>query len=198
MNRIVAAACALAFAAPASAAVLQVTGGGQLTGAAGVTVGGATYDVSFVDGTCTALFGGCDDAAADFTFTTLADAQTAAQALLDQVLIDGGAGQFDTDFAATLGCAANNALACAILIPYATSVGSVSAAQALNTPTTDTNNVIVTTSASFNTADAPQYVWARFAAATVAVPEPSAWAMMLLGFAGIGLATRRRRAARLQ
>src|SRR4051794_24777742 len=110
MNRIVAAASALAaaLASPAGAAGLQGNGGGQLTGATGVTLGGATYDVTFADGTCAALFGGCDDLA-DFTFTAQADAQAAAQALLDQVLIDGGAGQFDTDFAATLGCAANNA-----------------------------------------------------------------------------------------
>ena len=32
-----------------------------------------------------------------------------------------------------------------------------------------------------------------FSATTVAVPEPTTWAMMLLGFAGIGLSLRRRR-----
>jgi hypothetical protein len=37
----------------------------------------------------------------------------------------------------------------------------------------------------------------RFGPVAAAVPEPGTWAMMLLGFAGIGLATRRRKAAAL-
>jgi hypothetical protein len=192
MNRIlaVAAAVAVAVASPAGAAVLLVNGGGQLTGATGVNVGGSAYDVSFVEGSCAGLFGGCD-AASDFTFTSFADASAAAQALLDQVLIDGGAGQFDTDYAATFGCATNNALTCAALIPYATNGVSASVAQALNTPTTDSSNVGANPAITFDTSGFPQYVYARFTAAA-AVPEPSSWALMLLGFGAIGLAVRRK------
>jgi hypothetical protein len=45
---------------------------------------------------------------------------------------------------------------------------------------TNTSNVLGTYAGNFNFAAAP-------------VPEPATWAMMLLGFAGIGLAIRRRR-----
>ena len=196
MNRILAAvsAAAIASAAPAGAAVLQVNGGGQLTGATGVTVGGSTYDVSFVDGTCSGLFGGCDNAAADFTFTTEADAQAAALALLGQVLIDGIDGQFDTNYELTLGCALNNASNCAVLIPFATNGVGATVAQALNSPAQDTNVINASPAVGFDTTGQPNYVYALFTASTAAaVPEPSAWAMMLLGFAGIGLALRRRR-----
>src|SRR4051794_9278684 len=112
-------AAAVSLTAPAdAAATLIVNGSGQLTGATGVTVGGATYDVSFGDGTCAALFGGCA-ASTDFAFNTLADAQAAALALLNQVLIDGADGQFDTDYAKTLGCATNDLPGCDAVIPYA-------------------------------------------------------------------------------
>ncbi len=88
-----------------NAATLNVSGG-QLLGASNVFVGGNLYDVAFVDGTCIALFNGCDSAA-DFTFTTQADALAASQALLDQVFLDGGAGAFDSLPAITNGCTSN-------------------------------------------------------------------------------------------
>lgn len=78
--------------APSFAATLYVFDG-QLMGAAGVDVGGTLYDVTFREGTCIALFDGCDEAS-DFTFTTQEDAQAASQALLGQVFIDGPAGNF--------------------------------------------------------------------------------------------------------
>jgi hypothetical protein len=86
----------------ANAATLNVIGG-ELHGAFGVDVGGSLYDVQFVEGTCIALFGGCDEAS-DFTFTTLADALLASQALLDQVFIDGLEGNFDTVPSLMFGC----------------------------------------------------------------------------------------------
>ncbi len=88
----------------AHAAILNVSGG-QLTGASGVVVSGVgTFDVEFVDGTCIALFNGCDNAADDFDFTDNADAAAAAQALLDQVFINSALGSFDLDPEQTLGC----------------------------------------------------------------------------------------------
>lgn len=189
-------AAAMASAAPAAAAVLLVNGGGQLTGATGVAVGSSTYDVSFADGACTALFGGCD-AASDFTFTTEADAQAAALALLGQVLIDGGEGQFDTNYELTLGCALNNASSCAVLIPFATNGVGATVAQAINSPAQDTNTINASPAVGFDTTGQPNYVYALFTPSVTAVPEASSWAMMLFGFAGIGLATRRRRGAAL-
>lgn len=75
------------------AVMLQVTGG-ILTGATGVNVGGTLYSVSFQDGTCAELFSGCDSDA-DFLFNQVTG-NLAAQALLDQVFLDGPDGPFDS------------------------------------------------------------------------------------------------------
>ncbi len=97
------------------AAVLNVVGG-QLMGASDVDVGGTLYDVSFQDGTCSALFSGCDGPS-DFVFNTQAMATSAVQALLGQVLLDTGAGDFDTVPGLTSGCSADGL--CNIIVPYA-------------------------------------------------------------------------------
>lgn len=89
-------------AGASSAATLTIDVGGQLTGATGVNVNGTLYDVEFRDGTCFAIFDGCDDES-DFTFTTITDALVASQALLDQVFVDSGLGDFDSDPSLTLG-----------------------------------------------------------------------------------------------
>ena len=68
----IAGACSLfwtaAFASGAGAAVrLEIDGAGQLTDATGVDVDGSLYHVEFVDGTCAALFVGCDDLASSLS-----------------------------------------------------------------------------------------------------------------------------------
>jgi hypothetical protein len=93
----------LALASTANAATLLVNGSGILTGATDVNVGGTLYDVEFVDGTCVALFDGCDSAN-DFDFSTEADALAASQALLDQVFVNTAQGSFDSDPSLTFGC----------------------------------------------------------------------------------------------
>ena len=92
----------LAFASNAYAATLNVVGG-QLMGASNVLVGGSLYDVQFLDGSCIDLYNGCDDVS-DFTFQTEASALLASQALLDQVFLDGGSGQFISQPQLTNGC----------------------------------------------------------------------------------------------
>jgi hypothetical protein len=69
MNRFFTAALALGITlgAPAHAATQIVNSSGQLAGATGVLVNGTSYDVEFVDGACTNLFGGCDSSS-DFAF----------------------------------------------------------------------------------------------------------------------------------
>ena len=52
----------------ANAAILNVVGG-ELQGATGIDVGGRSLDVSFLDGTCIALFSGCNETS-DFPFHT--------------------------------------------------------------------------------------------------------------------------------
>ena len=106
----------LALASTADAAFLTLNGN-ILTGATGVNVGGTLYDVVFVDGTCVAIFDGCDDPATDFDFTTEADALAASQALLDQVFLNvSGGGQFDSTPALTFGCVGFSV--CSALTPF--------------------------------------------------------------------------------
>ena len=69
-------------------ASLIVDGAGNLLGATNATVDGTLYDVEFVEGSCVDVFTGCDELA-DFDFTDAATALLAAQALLDQVWVDG-------------------------------------------------------------------------------------------------------------
>jgi hypothetical protein len=59
----------------------------SLLGADNVEVNGSFYNVRFLDGTCIALFNGCD-ASEDFLFGTLEDAQAASESLLTQIFPD--------------------------------------------------------------------------------------------------------------
>jgi len=188
------AAASLGAAAPAEAASLIVAGG-ELIGATGVDVDGSLYDVEFVEGSCADLFNGCASGA-DLQFTTYSSAAQAAQALLDQVFVDGGLGQFDSDFSLTFGCEPNlifgNFGGCAAMIPYQANLGAFTSADAFNYAGSDPD-VISTTGASpaFESTTANFLVFARFRSSIAgAVPEPSTWATMLLGFGLAGGAMR--------
>jgi hypothetical protein len=104
--------CALfifGFVSMSHAAVIFITwndSNGNVTallGADNVEVNGSFYNVRFLDGTCVALFYGCNDAT-DFVFNTEQTATAAAVALLSQVFVDGDEGTFDTDPGLTWGC----------------------------------------------------------------------------------------------
>jgi hypothetical protein len=107
---------AIVLATAEAHAAVPVVVGGELLGATGVNVGGAVYDVDFVEGSCIDVYGGCDDVS-DFPFTTLADATLAAQALLDQVLRDTASGDFDTFPDQVFGCA--HPTVCGAQTPFA-------------------------------------------------------------------------------
>ena len=195
MNRTIIAAALAAVAlplaaSPAEASSQLINGSGQLTGATGVTVGAGTYNVQFVEGSCSAVFGGCD-ALSDFSFQNQTDAKAAAQALLDQVLT----GAFDNDYTMTFGCSTNGSAACDVLVPFGFDQLNVLAQAAKNVsgPADDTNTLVDADPVFFDTIFNDQFVWARFTPAAGAVPEPSSWLMLLLGFAGIGVAMRRKR-----
>ena len=64
-------------------AATVVMSGGQLIGATGVEVNGASYDVAFLDGSCNSLYNGCTG----LPFTTSSEGLAASQALIDQVMI---------------------------------------------------------------------------------------------------------------
>lgn len=174
-------------AATSASATLLVNGSGQLVGANGVNVGGTLYNVAFEE--CEF---GISPSCNPF-FTTDAAAQLAAQALLDQVLIDGAAGQFDSDPTKIFGC--SNVAFCFVAVPY-TLLNDTEAA--FNSPTNAADSVTYTpfywNGTTHGSGQLDYAVFARFSA----VPELSTWAMMLLGFAGIGLATRRRAQPNLQ
>lgn len=87
---------------------------GKLLGASGVVIKDKSYDVSFVDGSCNSLFGGCNKSL--FTFSSYQEANTAALALSTQVFIDSPLGNFDSQANLTNGC--QDPAYCAILTPY--------------------------------------------------------------------------------
>jgi hypothetical protein len=179
-------AAAFLGAASAEAAILVVNGSGQLTGATGVTVNGTLYDVQLTTGTCATDFNGCDDQS-DFTFSTQSDATAAAQALLDQVFINGADGNFDSNPILTAGCQGGNFICDAIVFYSPTALmlavnGNDQAGDGVSGPFLGVPN---TGGTEFD-------VLARFTPAA-AVPEPSTWAMMLLGFGAVGFTLRRSR-----
>ena len=172
------------FSAQASAAELIVSNG-KLLGATKVLVNGSYYDVSFVDGTCAALFSGCDQSS-DFFFRTAADAQAASQALMDQVFV----GEYDTSMGLTWGCI-NTPQSCSVLTPFAVSSTTVSTYRAWNFALESSDRVGATNSTP--TTDTGISSGAVYAVWSVsAAPEPATWLMMILGFGSVGHALRRR------
>lgn len=192
------AAAAIASAAIAMPAVAAtpIVSGGKLTGATGVEIGGSSYDVAFLDGSCASVFGVCS--ASHFTFTTLSGATNASNALLAQVFVNGPAGAFDNRPNLIAGC--SSSFACNVLTPYAQGLGVVLAGDAVNSFTTSLDfSIPAAIGANMSTATLDSYVYAKFTpSVTTAVPEPASWAMMFAGFGLMGAALRyRKRSARL-
>ena len=106
----------MVFANTFAAPTLLVDTNGILTGAKGVDVGGRLLDVEFVDGTCQSVFSGCNQVS-DFPPFFIDDAFNASRALLDQVLLNGPAGNFDSVVGLTRGCE-GFALLCEIWTPF--------------------------------------------------------------------------------
>lgn len=179
---------------PASAATQIVNESGILTGASGVIVDGASYDVSFVEGELVYLY--FDQAHPRFVFSSQQQAVLAAQSLIDQVFVDTPLGQFDSESSKTFGCQ-DDALACISIIassnfvPYGGFVGmsvNSSSGFAFGDRALD----------SFwefgdGTIEFPGYNFAVFTPSAQAVPEPDTWLLMIGGFALAGMAMRRRR-----
>lgn len=192
------AAFSLSMAATA-AVIWQVDGAGTLTGANGVIVGGISYDVSFVDGSCGGLFNGCDSPE-DFIFSTKARAAEASQSLLDQVFIGDGPGGYDDHPELTRGC--GDLRQCYVWTPFARQAvdGYVLLGEARNCAAgycdDDWTSYSYTAPGDTNTGPFGQVTYAVWTASTVPetspVPEPSVLALLAAGLFCIGVAHRRR------
>lgn len=188
----------LSGAGSASAATLTVDGLGQLTGATGVDVGGTFYDVEFVEGTCIDVFSGCDnDLDLPFQDQPTLLASTIDLALLEQVLVDGPDGNFDSDPSLMRGC--TNFLECVVATPIAApGAPIVTTTFAQNRATGAGSDTFRNTNMDFdfdtelspgltagNQFSASQLVWAVWT--PVVVPEPSTALLMGLGIAGLSV-----------
>lgn len=193
----------LVLAAAAQAALLQVNPSGLLTGATGVVVDGASYDVEFrygqsLAGTCVEAFGSCAVGQV-FTFSTQSAARAASQALLDQVFT----GTFDVNLKLTAGCDSAS-LFCVVGTPwqvFAMAGVKVSVELAYNSSQgADHLGLATLFAASDNLSSMGErgadYIWASWTpAATSTVPEPTLPALLGAAAAAAAL-TRRRRSTR--
>ncbi len=181
--------CLVLSASGASAATLNVVGG-ELLGAFDVNVGGSLYNVEFLDGTCIALYNGCDSPS-DFTFAILSDAVLASQALLDQVFLDGASGAFDSDPTLTNGCGPTTEDSCKALTPFDVAEGFPAFLEVVIT----TNGIEFDLSAGHGTpappstdfSESPVFVYAVWSP----VPEPGTAVLMGLGLLGLSVRNRR-------
>ena len=174
---------ALASGAANAGVILDIDGSGELLGARNVLVAGTLFDLRFVDGTCIAVFDGCDSVT-DFDFQTVSDASAAAQAILDQV-IDGT--PFDSNPALVHGVDGSSHL----MIPFAFS--SQSSALVLFRSAFNSNGTDVVGNGTFfrinDTTGVSGNVWVDFERSRVSEPGT-----LLLFAAGlVGIFARRRR-----
>ena len=116
-------------------------------------------------------FDNCRLGTEGFDFTDQADATAAAQALLDQVFLDGPAGSFDSNPEMTLGC--SHLVSCNIIIPYALNPSRTFEVRSVFTQNAalEANDVIFPTFVSngFNTSSSTFNTYARFTPAQVEV-----------------------------
>jgi hypothetical protein len=180
-------ALSLTLSQQASASLILNITNGILTGAQGVNVNGLLYDVTFQDGTCDSLFNNCNS----FTFTDLATANMASQALLDTVFIDTASGLFDSNVTLTTGCA--YPVICNVFTPYASSTDRVSVSYASNASSNIDGIFSTTLSRQTNTTIDDAGVYAVWKPASTAVPEPASLPLVVAGLFGTLILQKRRR-----
>ena len=163
----------------AQASTIPIISNGQLIGATNVNVGGVLFDFEFVEGSCIGLFDGCD-ATNDFQ-SFPGGSLAAAQALIDQVLLDGVNGNFASNPVLTFGC--GQVFACGIVIPEL-STGSFgfngtpisSGAIILQTPFEETASLVPQIFGNEDTTNS-SIVFARFSPTPIPLPG-AAWLLL--------------------
>lgn len=171
-----------------AATTLNVNESGILLGASGVDVNGTLFDVSFIDGSCENLFGGCTV----FSFTTQSDTFAAITALETQVF---SSALYDGSPQLTNGC--TSTIYCFVYIPYEqASPSTVSTRYFRNcNPVNCSDNWGPATLNSTNTTlSSSSAVWAVWTAATPAVPVPAAAWLFGSGLVGLSGVARKRSA----
>jgi hypothetical protein len=191
LTKILACAVVLLGASAAQAVTLNVVGG-RLLGATDVLVNGALYNVYFGDLSCIDHFDGCDSNS-DFAFTSIGDANAAAQALLDTVFVDGVLGNFDSDPAATFGC--GNSDFCLAGVPYEIN-GTTIEVEAADNRAIEALDTVISIAGGFPQGlslgnDSNNFNTAVFAIFSP-VPEPGAATLFLIGSTLVFTAARRR------
>lgn len=120
--------CGFLACLSANAATLNVVNG-QLFGASELNIDGALFDVEFLDGSCSELFNGCNPSV-DSGITDFQQATAAGEALLEQVFIDTGDGDFDSNPTLTNGCL--GLTSCKVVVPFGASDQLFASATAIN------------------------------------------------------------------
>jgi len=185
----------------AQALTLQVADG-KLTGAEGVLVEGSLYDVKFLDGTCSTVFGSECSGSGSFVFNSATSALSAATALINQVFAPANSPSGIPGYPPALNIAGIGPdLGFAqVMIPYALPAefpGYFEAQTVSLCPELcGLPHEYVTffrQPLSQNTTDLSYRVFAQFVSAPV--PEPETYALMMVGLGLVGLAARRRKSA---
>lgn len=210
--------CLVLLASRADALTWQVDADQKLIGATGVDVGGVSYDVTFGDGDCAALFNGCD-ATSDFTFQTQAEATAASQALLDSVFVSAGdlsnaSLQYGLFPGLTFGCASTSPFGsddCWVFTPYLVTYGGpigaeprpivhfMVAANVQGGPdfvTDGASDTVAVPDASTSRTDRTWAQWTRSPGApgpSPAIPEPGAFLTFAAGLLAVSSAGSKRR-----
>ena len=141
------------------------------------------YDVEFIDNTAASIWGSTNY---QFTFTTEAQAISASQALLDEVLKDAAGHLFDSNPGLTSGIATGASFG-AIATPYSNSSGWLNIKCARNNPAAASDSVINANgwwSVNDNFADHGVWTYAVWRE-TSSVPIPST--LVLFGFGVLSL-----------
>lgn len=184
-------ACSLFNLANASLMLNIDSTSGKLLGASNININGEFYDVSFVDGICTALFSGCDEQS-DFFWKSSEESKVASQALLGNVFVNSANGLFDSSPELTFGCSSNRFNDCFVLTPYLSVPVSNElygfAAWNLAGATADRTTFLTTGIGSDTGRVGAEFltyaVWSRSQAAQV-VTEPSTLTVFALGLIGL-------------